>query len=80
MSEQRTAVVFQFVIQKFVIQTGKEVHSVTAVINSFQLCLYSVFVHYREISVEKLSMDSDTPPKSETRRDMVDAPAALVSK
>ncbi|XP_032443127.1 serine/threonine-protein kinase N1-like isoform X1 [Xiphophorus hellerii] len=30
-----------------------------------------------EISVEKLSLDSDSPPKAETRKDVVDAPAPL---
>uniref|UniRef100_A0A087XY31 protein kinase C n=1 Tax=Poecilia formosa TaxID=48698 RepID=A0A087XY31_POEFO len=32
----------------------------------------------REISVEKLNLDSDSPPKAETRKDVVDAPAPLV--
>lgn len=27
----------------------------------------------------KLNLDSDSPPKAETRKDVVDAPAALVS-
>uniref|UniRef100_A0A096LXI9 protein kinase C n=1 Tax=Poecilia formosa TaxID=48698 RepID=A0A096LXI9_POEFO len=31
----------------------------------------------REISVEKLNLDSDSPPKAETRKDVVDAPAPL---
>uniref|UniRef100_A0A665WLB8 protein kinase C n=1 Tax=Echeneis naucrates TaxID=173247 RepID=A0A665WLB8_ECHNA len=33
-----------------------------------------------EISVEKLNLDSYPPPKAETRRDVVDAPAPLVSE
>uniref|UniRef100_A0A3Q1I8F7 protein kinase C n=1 Tax=Anabas testudineus TaxID=64144 RepID=A0A3Q1I8F7_ANATE len=33
----------------------------------------------REISVEKLNLDSDSPPKAEIRRDVVDAPTPSVS-
>lgn len=39
------------------------------------MCLYC-----REISVEKLNLDTDSPPKAETRRDVVDAPTASVSE
>lgn len=34
----------------------------------------------REISVEKLNLGSDSPPKAEIRRDVVDAAAPLVSQ
>ncbi|XP_042371338.1 serine/threonine-protein kinase N1-like, partial [Plectropomus leopardus] len=33
-----------------------------------------------EISVEKLNLGSDSPPKAEIRRDVVDSPAPLVSE
>uniref|UniRef100_A0A8C4I4R9 protein kinase C n=1 Tax=Dicentrarchus labrax TaxID=13489 RepID=A0A8C4I4R9_DICLA len=33
-----------------------------------------------EISVEKLNLEGDSPPKAEIRRDVVDAPAPLVSE
>lgn len=34
----------------------------------------------REISVEKLNLEGTSPPKAEIRRDVVDAPAPLVSE
>lgn len=39
-----------------------------------------VCTHCREISVEKLNLDSDSSPKAEIGGDVVDVPAPLVSE